>query len=334
MKKIFLIISLVSVISFAHAKKVKFAVNMTDQTISTYGVHVAGDFQTIAGFTGGDWASNTTLMTQEADTNIYSIVVDIPAFSKYEYKFLNGDQWYNVEFVPIESRVGYNGNDNRWIYVDSLADDTTCVGAILFSGNAPTGLTLVRFMVDMQTQTSINNKGVHIAGSFQGWDPIKTILYHLDTTTQNYEIISYVDTGNYEYKYYNGNTMTTSETVPGECSTNGNRYLYVTHDTVFSTICFSSCSVCNGVGIAKNKVINNVKLFPNPSSDYSILELNDPDNIYNIKIINQTGQLIREYSNISNSLIINKNNLPKGIYTVSITQNKYLKSLFIKLIIL
>ena len=88
MKKIFLIISLVSVISFAHAKKVKFAVNMTGQTISTYGVHVAGDFQTIAGFTGGDWASNTTLMTQEADTNIYSIVVDIPAFSKYEYKFL------------------------------------------------------------------------------------------------------------------------------------------------------------------------------------------------------------------------------------------------------
>ena len=334
MKKIFLIISLVSVISFAHAKKVKFAVNMAGQTISTYGVHVSGDFQTIAGFTGGDWASNTTLMTQEADTNIYSIVVDIPAFSKYEYKFLNGDQWYNVEFVPVESRVGYNGNDNRWIYVDSLADDTTCVGAILFSGNAPTGLTLVRFMVDMQTQTSINNKGVHVAGSFQGWDPIKTILYHLDTTTQNYEIISYVDTGNYEYKYYNGNTLATSETVPDECSTNGNRYLYVTHDTVFSTICFSSCSVCNGVGIAKNKVINNVKLYPNPSSDYSILELNDPDNIYNIKIINQTGYLVREYTNIINSLIINKDHLSKGIYTVSITQNKYLKSLFIKLIIL
>ena len=103
---------------------------------------------------------------------------------------------------------------------------------------------------------------------------------------------------------------------------------------MFSTICFSSCSVCNGVGIAKNKVINNVKLYPNPSSDYSILELNDPDNIYNIKIINQTGYLVREYTNIINSLIINKDHLSKGIYTVSITQNKYLKSLFIKLIIL
>ena len=87
-------------------------------------------------FRKGDWASNTTTLTQEGSTEIYSIVVDIPAFAKYEYKFLNGDQFYEAEFVPI-IRVGYNFNDNRWIYVDSLANDTTFVGAILFAGNAP-----------------------------------------------------------------------------------------------------------------------------------------------------------------------------------------------------
>jgi len=334
MKKTFLILALILSFSIVNAKKVKFSVDMTGQTISSYGVHVSGDFQTLAGYSGGDWASNTTLMAQEADTNIYSIVVDIPAFKKYEYKFLNGDQWYNVEFVPIESRVGYNFDDNRWIYIDSLANDTTSVGAIIFSGNAPAGLTLVRFMVDMQTLTSISTSGVHVAGSFQNWSPVNTILYNLDTTSKNYEMICYMDTGNYEYKYYNGDSLSTSEIVPSGCSTNGNRYLYVTHDTVFSTICFSSCSVCNGVGIAKNKFTNSVKLYPNPTSDYSILELNDPNNIYNIKIINETGQLVREYSKISNSLIINKDKLSKGIYTVSITQNKCLKSLFVKLIIL
>jgi len=90
MKKTFLILALILSFSIVNAKKVKFSVDMTGQTISSYGVHVSGDFQTLAGYSGGDWASNTTLMAQEADTNIYSIVVDIPAFKKYEYKFLNG----------------------------------------------------------------------------------------------------------------------------------------------------------------------------------------------------------------------------------------------------
>ncbi|MBK8686725.1 MAG: hypothetical protein IPN26_18020 [Bacteroidetes bacterium] len=48
------------------------------------------------------------------------MVVDLPAFAKYEYKFLNGDQGYEVEVVPEESRANYNLSDNRWIYVDSL----------------------------------------------------------------------------------------------------------------------------------------------------------------------------------------------------------------------
>src|SRR3989344_125947 len=136
MKKIILVsvaILLASNITFA--KKIKFSVDMTGIAISPFGMHISGDFQTLAGFSGGDWMSNNTPLTQEiSDTNIYSIVVDIPAFAKYEYKFVNGDQFYEAEFVPEESRVGYNFNDSRWIYLDSLADDTTFVGAILFGG--------------------------------------------------------------------------------------------------------------------------------------------------------------------------------------------------------
>ena len=129
MKKIISTALLLSIFAMnVSAKKVKFAVDMTGQIINTTGIHISGDFQTIAGFPGGDWASNTTPLTQEGTTDIYSIVVDIPAFAKYEYKFLNGDQFYEAEFVPVESRVGYNFDDNRWIYVDSLADDTSFVG--------------------------------------------------------------------------------------------------------------------------------------------------------------------------------------------------------------
>jgi alpha-amylase len=108
MKKYMLFAVIFMISTAVSAKKVRFAVDMTGQTVSTTGVHVAGDFQEEAGFSGGDWQPNTTTMINEPGLEIYSVVVDIPAFTKYEYKFLNGDQWYDVEFVPVESRVGYN----------------------------------------------------------------------------------------------------------------------------------------------------------------------------------------------------------------------------------
>ena len=57
---------------------------MAHQVVNTTGVHIVGDFQTLAGFAGGDWISSSTPMTQEGTSTIYSIVVDIPAFQKYE----------------------------------------------------------------------------------------------------------------------------------------------------------------------------------------------------------------------------------------------------------
>ncbi|MCX6294938.1 MAG: hypothetical protein NTX97_02540 [Bacteroidetes bacterium] len=193
MKKIIIISVLLTINSFAFAKKVKFSVDMTGLLKSSLGMHISGDFQTLAGFAGGDWMPNTTPLAQEAsDTNIYTIVVDIPAFRKYEYKFVNGDQFYEAEFVPIESRVGYNFDDNRWIYIDSLANDTTSIGAIRFSQNAPKGYHLLRLLVDLRNEASIDPAGTHVAGSFQGWSPINNIMYKLNDTIE--ELIVYVDT--------------------------------------------------------------------------------------------------------------------------------------------
>ena len=141
-KSVLISVALVLVLTLS-AKKVKFEVDMTDQAISTYGVHVSGDFQTLAGYSGGDWQPGTTPMTNEPGTQIYSVVVEIPAFAKYEYKFLNGDQWYDVEFVPMESRVGYNFNDNRWIFVDSITNDTTTTYPILYSGKCTSRIEII-----------------------------------------------------------------------------------------------------------------------------------------------------------------------------------------------
>ena len=97
MFKKLIILALVFNTGFVFAKKVKFAVDMTGQVISPNGVHISGDFQTEAGYPT-DWDAEATTLTKEGSTNIYSVTVNIPAFRKYEYKYVNGDKFYEVEF--------------------------------------------------------------------------------------------------------------------------------------------------------------------------------------------------------------------------------------------
>jgi len=330
MKKVIIALFCTGLAFSGFAKKVKFAVDMDTITPMVTGIHIGGDFQTLAGYSGGDWMSGTTLMTQEGSTSIYSVVVDIPAFAKYEFKFINGDQWYEAEFVPIESRVGYNFNDNRWLYVDSLANDTSFAGAILFSGNAPKGLTLMRFLVDMTNIWNVDPAGVHVAGSFQNWDPTLVRLYSFGSKV--YEIIAYDTITTNEYKFYNGNTTGTSETVPGACAVNGNRQLQFAKDTVLAVVCFSECSACIPNGIAQNSNENAFKLFPNPAKEYTGLTLGSSDEEYDISLFDHTGKTLALYKDVKNSLRIESTELAAGLYFITTTNKVGAKTRTIKFI--
>jgi hypothetical protein len=315
MKKYSLFLVLILLSSTAMAKKVKFSVDMSAQTISPNGVHVTGDFQTVAGYSGGDWASNTTEMLQEDSSMIYSVIVDIPAFAKYEYKFINGDQFYEAEFVPVESRVGYDFNDNRWLYVDSLTNDTTFVGAIRFAENSPTGKLLVRFYVDMQNET-VSADGVHLAGNYQGWDAASNILYNFQNAV--YEVIGYVETGDVSYVFYNGEDLSEAEDLPDSCTDSGNRQLSVTDYIVLDVVCFNSCSACIGTAGLSDNTIASVTLAPNPSPGSTVLTLAGGDS-FSAVVYDASGKQVLEYRNqTGNILEIQRNNLQRGIYFVSV----------------
>ena len=326
MKKLLLTSLLIITVQLTFAKKVKFAVDMSGLVVNPLGMHVSGDFQTLAGFAGGDWMPNNTPLTQEtADTNIYSLVVDIPAFAKYEYKFVNGIQFYEAEFVPIESRVGYLFDDNRWIYIDSLANDTSFVGAIRFSQNAPRGFHLLRLLVNLENETTIDPAKTHVAGTFQGWNTTNSIMYKLNDTID--ELIVYVDTliTSAQFKYINGNTSGGYETVPGTCATSGNRDFVVTKDTVLSVVCFSHCTACPPAGIHENSLSENVTLYPNPTNNFSNLEFEKNDT-RTISIINVLGSVVRIYNFNGSSLTIEKNDLENGIYFISILNSENIVS--------
>jgi alpha-amylase len=330
MRTFFFTVAFLGSITIASAKKVKFAVDMTGLLVNSTGVHISGDFQTLAG-SGPDWASNTTVLTQEtADTNIYSIVVDIPAFAKYEYKFLNGDMFYEAEFVPVESRVMWNFDDNRWIFVDSLANDTTFLGAIPFAGNAPKGQRLLRVKVDMINE-AVSGSYVHVAGSFQSWSTTQDVLYSFNDTV--YEAIAFVDSSitNYTYRFLNGSTAAGYETVPGACSTSGNRSIDVTKDTVLSAVCFSSCSACVPAGIHELASAESLRIYPNPMNASTHLQL--PYVGFSKVILSDvSGRKVREYTSISgDQLEIQKDGLEAGIYFISASAEQ--QSYTIKLIV-
>ncbi|MBL7921760.1 MAG: T9SS type A sorting domain-containing protein [Bacteroidia bacterium] len=316
MKKLLSLLIILCISSGVFAKKVKFAVNMGTNTISPNGIHVIGDFQVIAGFGTSDWDPGTTSLTQEGSSTIYSIIVNIPAFNKYEYKFVNGNQTYEAEFVPEEARVGYNFNDNRWLYVDSLANDTTFVGAIMFGGNAPFGKSLIRYKVDMSGVLPVSANGTHVGASYQNFNPATVFMYSFGNDV--YEIINYVTNGTYQFKFYNGNTIGNSETVPGSCATSGNRSIIVTKDTVMPEICFSSCAVCAlGVGVKENSSSAlSLKMYPNPAKN--VVTLNSKiKGIYAIVVFDAKGKQVMLVKNVETETTqLNIQDLNAGIYFV------------------
>lgn len=101
----------------------------------------------------------------------------------------------------------------------------------------------VTFRVDMQNQI-VPPEGVHIAGSFQGWNPAGTPMSNLigDIYTYTYTAI---EGETLYWKYINGDAWGEDESVPGACASGGNRYLTVpASDIILPTVCYGSCLAC------------------------------------------------------------------------------------------
>jgi hypothetical protein len=101
---------------------------------------------------------------------------------------------------------------------------------------------LVSFRVNMSNEV-VSAAGVHLAGSFQGWDPssisVPLVGYGV------HEVVLQLQAGTYEYKFINGDEWGADESV-GECGNEGNRVIEVTGDTMTSGACFNSCDQCDG----------------------------------------------------------------------------------------
>ena len=87
-------------------------VDMTNESVSPDGVHVAGNFQ--------GWDPAATPMTDNGD-GIWSHTFTSDTAASYQYKFVNGNEWGFDEGVPGACAV----DGNRGITVDGMMGDVS-----------------------------------------------------------------------------------------------------------------------------------------------------------------------------------------------------------------
>ncbi|RNI28954.1 alpha-amylase family glycosyl hydrolase [Rufibacter latericius] len=101
--------------AMAQQVQLTLRVNMSQQTVSPNGVHVAGNFQALAGG-ASDWNPATLALTDLDKDGTYETTVTLPTGGLFHYKFINGNSWAGAEIVP--GACGLNdgaGNFNRTV---------------------------------------------------------------------------------------------------------------------------------------------------------------------------------------------------------------------------
>ncbi|WP_210489175.1 alpha-amylase family glycosyl hydrolase [Rufibacter aurantiacus] len=109
----------------AQQVQLTFRVDMTGQTVSPNGVHVAGNFQALAG-SGSDWNPASLALTDPDNDKIYEVQVSLPTGGLFQYKFINGNSWTGAEIVP--AACGLNdggGNFNRTVDATASVSKTS-----------------------------------------------------------------------------------------------------------------------------------------------------------------------------------------------------------------
>jgi len=332
MKKIIVSLLFVAISLVGFAKKVRFAVNVSNTVVAMNDVYMTSTFIDDLGL-GVDLSHGILHMTMDPlDTNIYYYTADIPSRTLFEYYFEKGAAGYEAELIPFESQSPSNGY--RGIYIDSVANDTLKLPAVYWNGNNSASDTLYRFRVNLSSEV-ISPDGVHIAGDFQSNNPATDIMYSFNND-KVYDYITWLKPGTMvHYKFYNGNTAAAHETVPSACAMGGQRMITsVSVATVLDTVCFNSCNnVCQPAGTSNLSLQRHAVLAPNPMNGTSTLTFNDGSSFHEVTLMDMYGRVVQRHPNaIGNFVYINKNQLSEGMYQLQI-RNEENEMAFLKLVI-
>lgn len=204
---------------------VTFELDMTGETVSANGVHIAGSLN--------GWSPSATELSDPDGDGIYSVTLALNSGDFHEFKYINGNDWPGQE-TPCDM---CSNNTNRYLYVPF--EDVT-IPTVTLDNCATEGVSNVTFRVDMSGET-IDPDGVHLVGYVNGWNPgsleMNLASANIYTVTKQYRIGEYL-----EYKFVNDNDWPGVETPGSDCQISSNRFLMVpAEDVELVAIPFNGC---------------------------------------------------------------------------------------------
>lgn len=311
---------------------VTFKVNMTQETVSPNGVHVAGNWQEEAGF-GADWQPGASELLDGDGDGIYELDVALIG-GTYAYKFINGNDWVGAdnsnEDVPPACNVG---NNREMVLIEGQNLIEFCYEQCTSVCNINPDPADITFRVDM-SETAVSPDGVFIIGGFTNpvWQEGATQMTNTGNNVYA-ATLSVSGSGNIAYKFTNGApTVVANEEnfdfATGGCGvSNGfngfNRtYTRSGEAETLEAVCYNSCAACV-LGLEELE-LGNVSIFPNPSTERAFFRTENP-NGYTLRmnIVDITGKTIRENMVVNTTVFeINTQDLNSGLYFLNVVNER------------
>ena len=204
---------------------------------------------------------------------------------------------------------------------------------IVSNTNQVTDSANITFKVDM-SQVSDPFSTPELNGTFNSWCGNCNAMS--DSNGDNiWDVTVKLQSGDtIEYKYSADSWSIQETNDPNGFCNNGdpnftNRVLIVpVNDTILPDVCWGSCDTCSPIGAIDNLELNDLSIFPNPTSSFLTIRSNkliSPISIYDI-----TGKLVLQNKVNSNEIILDISNLNSGLYFIkSNSQNSSIRKRFI-----
>ena len=204
---------------------------------------------------------------------------------------------------------------------------------IVSNTNQVTDSANITFKVDM-SQVSDPFSTPELNGTFNSWCGNCNAMS--DSNGDNiWDVTVKLQSGDtIEYKYSADSWSIQETNDPNGFCNNGdpnftNRVFIVpVNDTILPDVCWGSCDTCSPIGAIDNLELNDLSIFPNPTSSFLTIRSNkliSPISIYDI-----TGKLVLQNKGNSNEIILDISNLNSGLYFIkSNSQNSSIRKRFI-----
>ena len=271
------------------------------------------------------WGAGTALADPDGD-NIWEGTISLPVGDSVEYKF-TADGWaFDESLTPGDPcTITAWGFTNRLLVVPGA--DTT-LGVVCWSECSACSIE-VTFNVNMAWEVAngaISSDGIHVAGSFQGWNPGATEMTDPDGDGIYSVTVEMPLAQDLFYKFVNGNDWPAAE-ASGDLAACGvsdgfggyNRNTAVGNaDTSLAAVCFTKCYDC---AVSIDEALGNISLFPNPTSGAFTMERSELAGNIEVTVIGLQGQLLlaTEWAAGQSELNIDLSDLAAGVYMVRLS---------------